>query len=128
MSLQGDVWDGFKMNVESTGMLWVGLLDYYARVFDFDEHVITIRQKKPLTRFEKLWTGSAIAIEDPFDLSHNLGNGVSFKMALYIRKAFIRAREVFGTPQDKLPDSVKYPEDYFFMRGSLTDEQPPNDR
>ncbi|CAG0908225.1 unnamed protein product, partial [Darwinula stevensoni] len=108
----GDVWDGFKMNVESTGMLWVGLLDYYARVFDFDEHVITIRQKKPLTRFEKLWTGSAIAIE----------------VALYIRKAFIRAREVFGTPQDKLPDSVKYPEDYFFMRGSLTDEQPPNDR
>ena len=45
-----------------------------------------------------MWLSPCIAIEDPFELSHNLGAGVSRKMNLYIKKAFIRAREVFGSP------------------------------
>lgn len=95
-------------NMESVGELWLGLLRFYTEEFDFKEHVISIRQKKRLTTFEKQWTSKCIAIEgaapassscppssrlllssnssappsDPFDLNHNLGAGVSRKSEL----------------------------------------------
>lgn len=95
-------------NTESVGELWLGLLRFYTEEFDFKEHVISIRQKKRLTTFEKQWTSKCIAIEgaapapasrppsrrrllssnssappsDPFDLNHNLGAGVSRKSEL----------------------------------------------
>ena len=95
--------------MESVGELWLGLLRFYTEEFDFKEHVISIRQRKRLTTFEKQWTSKCIAIEgasqgsafpsvftcfvkgssflltplffssDPFDLNHNLGAGVSRK-------------------------------------------------
>lgn len=45
------------------GELWLGLLRFYTEEFDFKEHVISIRQKKRLTTFEKQWTSKCIAIE-----------------------------------------------------------------
>lgn len=50
-------------NSESVGELWLGLLRFYTEEFDFKEHVISIRQKKLLTTFEKQWTSKCIAIE-----------------------------------------------------------------
>uniref|UniRef100_A0A7N8Y3V7 Terminal uridylyl transferase 4 n=1 Tax=Mastacembelus armatus TaxID=205130 RepID=A0A7N8Y3V7_9TELE len=85
-------------NMESVGELWLGLLRFYTEEFDFKEHVISIRQQKRLTTFEKQWTSKCIAIEDPFDLNHNLGAGVSRKMTNFIMKAFINGRKLFGTP------------------------------
>uniref|UniRef100_A0A8B9TM68 Terminal uridylyl transferase 4 n=1 Tax=Anas platyrhynchos TaxID=8839 RepID=A0A8B9TM68_ANAPL len=85
-------------NTESLGELWLGLLRFYTEEFDFKEYVISIRQKKLLTTFEKQWTSKCIAIEDPFDLNHNLGAGVSRKMTNFIMKAFINGRKLFGTP------------------------------
>jgi terminal uridylyltransferase len=41
--------------------------------------VVSVRQLKPLTKFEKMWNSFTIAIEDPFDLDHNLGAGLSRK-------------------------------------------------
>uniref|UniRef100_A0A8C8FUW4 CCHC-type domain-containing protein n=1 Tax=Oncorhynchus tshawytscha TaxID=74940 RepID=A0A8C8FUW4_ONCTS len=82
----------------SVGELWLGLLRFYTEEFDFKEHVISIRQRKRLTTFEKQWTSKCIAIEDPFDLNHNLGAGVSRKMTNFIMKAFINGRKLFGTP------------------------------
>lgn len=97
-------------NRESVGELWLGLLRFYTEEFDFKEHVISIRQRKRLTTFEKQWTSKCIAIEgadtcvlvdfaqlllpdatfftpiffpDPFDLNHNLGAGVSRKSKNY---------------------------------------------
>uniref|UniRef100_A0A8C3RMT1 RNA uridylyltransferase n=1 Tax=Chelydra serpentina TaxID=8475 RepID=A0A8C3RMT1_CHESE len=112
-------------NTESLGELWLGLLRFYTEEFDFKEYVISIRQKKLLTTFEKQWTSKCIAIEDPFDLNHNLGAGVSRKMTNFIMKAFINGRKLFGTPF--------YPilgrEEYFFDSKVLTDgELAPNDR
>uniref|UniRef100_A0AAX7V9H2 CCHC-type domain-containing protein n=1 Tax=Astatotilapia calliptera TaxID=8154 RepID=A0AAX7V9H2_ASTCA len=107
-------------NKRSVGELWLGLLRFYTEEFDFKEHVISIRQRKRLTTFEKQWTSKCIAIEDPFDLNHNLGAGVSRKMTNFIMKAFINGRKLFGTPF--------YPE-YFFDSKVLTDgELAPNDR
>uniref|UniRef100_A0A8B9PK52 RNA uridylyltransferase n=1 Tax=Apteryx owenii TaxID=8824 RepID=A0A8B9PK52_APTOW len=108
-------------NTESLGELWLGLLRFYTEEFDFKEYVISIRQKKLLTTFEKQWTSKCIAIEDPFDLNHNLGAGVSRKMTNFIMKAFINGRKLFGTPF--------HPTEYFFDSKVLTDgELAPNDR
>ncbi|XP_037553824.1 terminal uridylyltransferase 4 [Nematolebias whitei] len=113
-------------NTESVGELWLGLLRFYTEEFDFKEHVISIRQKKRLTTFEKQWTSKCIAIEDPFDLNHNLGAGVSRKMTNFIMKAFINGRKLFGVPFFPIPGTEV---DYFFDSKVLTDgELAPNDR
>ncbi|XP_038650167.1 terminal uridylyltransferase 4-like isoform X1 [Scyliorhinus canicula] len=113
-------------NIESVGELWLGLLRFYTEEFDFKEYVISIRQKKLLTTFEKQWTSKCIAIEDPFDLNHNLGAGVSRKMTNFIMKAFINGRKLFGTPVYPHPGMET---DYFFDSKILTDgELAPNDR
>ncbi|XP_077440711.1 terminal uridylyltransferase 4 isoform X2 [Vanacampus margaritifer] len=115
-----------ELNTESVGELWLGLLRFYTEEFDFKEHVISIRQKKRLTTFEKQWTSKCIAIEDPFDLNHNLGAGVSRKMTNFIMKAFINGRKLFGTPFYPVPGTEV---DYFFDAKVLTDgELAPNDR
>ncbi|XP_027693800.1 terminal uridylyltransferase 4 isoform X5 [Vombatus ursinus] len=113
-------------NTETLGELWLGLLRFYTEEFDFKEYVISIRQKKLLTTFEKQWTSKCIAIEDPFDLNHNLGAGVSRKMTNFIMKAFINGRKLFGTPFYPL---VGREAEYFFDSKVLTDgELAPNDR
>lgn len=63
----------------SVGELWVEMFRYYTETFDFDEHVVNIRQKEPMLRLEKLWNNHSVAIEDPFDLNHNLGGALSRK-------------------------------------------------
>ncbi|KAJ7986329.1 hypothetical protein DPEC_G00338800 [Dallia pectoralis] len=113
-------------NSESVGELWLGLLRFYTEEFDFKEHVISIRQRKRLTTFEKQWTSKCIAIEDPFDLNHNLGAGVSRKMTNFIMKAFINGRKLFGSPFYPQPSMEA---NYFFDSKVLTDgELAPNDR
>ncbi|XP_041912476.1 terminal uridylyltransferase 4 isoform X2 [Alosa sapidissima] len=115
-----------QQNRESVGELWLGLLRFYTEEFDFKEHVISIRQHSRLTTFEKQWTSKCIAIEDPFDLNHNLGAGVSRKMTNFIMKAFINGRKLFGTPFYPQPGLEP---DYFFDSKVLTDgELAPNDR
>uniref|UniRef100_A0AAR2KX47 RNA uridylyltransferase n=1 Tax=Pygocentrus nattereri TaxID=42514 RepID=A0AAR2KX47_PYGNA len=116
----------FQQNRETVGELWLGLLRFYTEEFDFKEHVISIRQRKRLTTFEKQWTSKCIAIEDPFDLNHNLGAGVSRKMTNFIMKAFINGRKLFGTPFYPQPGMEA---EYFFDSKVLTDgELAPNDR
>ena len=61
------------------GDLWIGFLDFFARDWDDKKLVVSIRQSRPLTKFEKMWISPCIAIEDPFELSHNLGAGISRK-------------------------------------------------
>ena len=73
------VWPGYGENKQSVGTLWLGFLDYYARCFDDKNEVVCIRQARPLSKFEKMWNNPCIAIEDPFDLNHNLGAGISRK-------------------------------------------------
>ena len=61
------------------GDLWIGFLDFFARDWEDKKLVVSIRQSRPLTKFEKMWISPCIAIEDPFELSHNLGAGISRK-------------------------------------------------
>ncbi|KAF8766861.1 Terminal uridylyltransferase 4 like protein [Argiope bruennichi] len=122
-----DVWPDYGKNKESVGELWLGLLSFYTCDFNWKEYVISIRQKKPLLRFKKLWNTDQLAIEDPFDLDHNLGAGLSRKMNSYILKAFMKARERFGCP---IPiEKLKYGQAYLFNRQFLNSGvEPPQDR
>ncbi|NXL85572.1 TUT7 uridylyltransferase, partial [Alectura lathami] len=123
------VWPDYGKNTESVGQLWLGLLRFYTEEFDFKEHVICIRRKNLLTTFKKQWTSKYIVIEDPFDLNHNLGAGLSRKMTNFIMKAFINGRRVFGTPVKILPKEYPSKMEYFFDPEVLTEgELAPNDR
>jgi terminal uridylyltransferase len=110
------VWPEYGKNVTSVGDLWYQMLRFYTEEFDFNEYVVSIKQKAKLGRFQKLWTSKCIAIEDPFDLNHNLGSGLSrksmfllfllmqglikiaFAVNNFIIKAFRKGRMHFGTP------------------------------
>ncbi|XP_062985468.1 terminal uridylyltransferase 7 [Elgaria multicarinata webbii] len=123
------VWPDFGKNQESIGELWLGLLRFYTEEFDFKEHVICIRRRNLLTTFKKQWTSKYIVIEDPFDLNHNLGAGLSRKMTNFIMKAFINGRRVFGTPIRGFPKEYPSKMEYFFDPEVLTEgELAPNDR
>lgn len=76
-------WKDYGKNTDSVGLLWVNMLRYYTETFNWKDNVVTIRQQAPLTRLHKLWNSRCIAIEDPFDLSHNLGAGLSRK-SMYV--------------------------------------------
>ncbi|XP_075344695.1 terminal uridylyltransferase 7 isoform X2 [Mycteria americana] len=123
------VWPDCGKNTESVGQLWLALLRFYTEEFDFKEHVICIRRKNLLTTFKKQWTSKYIVIEDPFDLNHNLGAGLSRKMTNFIMKAFINGRRVFGTPIKIFPKEYPSKMEYFFDPEVLTEgELAPNDR
>ncbi|KAM3610510.1 uncharacterized protein V6R79_004990 [Siganus canaliculatus] len=122
-------WPHYKKNTETVGELWLGLLRFYTEDFDFREHVVCIRQHSRLTTFNKQWTSKYIVIEDPFDLNHNLGAGLSRKMTNFIMKAFINGRKVFGTPVKAFPPVYPSQMEYFFDPDVLTEgEVAPNDR
>ncbi|XP_047185189.1 terminal uridylyltransferase 7 [Scophthalmus maximus] len=122
-------WSQYGSNTETVGELWLGLLRFYTEDFDFREHVISIRQHGRLTTFNKQWTSKYIVIEDPFDLNHNLGAGLSRKMTNFIMKAFINGRTVFGTPIKTFPPMYPSQMEYFFDPEVLTEgEVAPNDR
>lgn len=53
------------------------MLCYYTEVFDWKSNVINIRRLEPMTKLEKMWNTQCLVIEDPFDLTHNLGSGLS---------------------------------------------------
>lgn len=68
----------------------MGLLRFYTEEFDFKEYVISIRQKKLLTTFEKQWTSKCIAIEGNHSADINSGTKQSktrqkaeFKIFIY---------------------------------------------
>ncbi|XP_053180647.1 terminal uridylyltransferase 7 [Scomber japonicus] len=122
-------WPHSGENTETVGQLWLGLLRFYTEDFDFREHVVCIRQHARLTTFNKQWTSKYIVIEDPFDLNHNLGAGLSRKMTNFIMKAFINGRTVFGTPVKVFLPQYPSQMEYFFDPEVLTEgEVAPNDR
>ena len=122
------VWPHFGKNKQSLGELWVGLLRFYTEVFDFRESVVCIRRSAVLSRFEKLWSSRNIKVEDPFELEHNLGAGLTSRMNVFIRKAFINGRSHFCTPVLMPPPGYSSLLDYMFDPKIMTHGPPPADR
>ena len=68
---------------------------FYAHEFDYDKHVVSVRQGKLVTKAEKKWTyqiNNQLCVEEPFNVSRNLGNTAdeySFRgLHLELRRAF----------------------------------------
>ena len=112
-------------NSATVSELWLGFLDFYSSTWDDKAMVVSIRQKQLLSKFEKLWSTQCLAIEDPFDLSHNLGTGLTRRMWLYMKKAFLKAREHFGVKPVPLPSGVRRLQEYLFDSELLAKESPP---
>ncbi|CAF0961898.1 unnamed protein product [Rotaria magnacalcarata] len=110
-----DIWKG--ENKLLTGALWVEFLRFYTEQFNYEEHIVTIRQIEPLLKHEKGWLRQTIAIEDPFELSHNLAGGLSPRNWIMIRRVLIRSREQFGVKPENIdisnPDMSNIEEELF---------------
>ncbi|CAG8448686.1 13567_t:CDS:10 [Ambispora leptoticha] len=63
-------------NKESIGGLLFAFFRRFAFEFDYEHHVISIRQGKYLTKAEKNWDsrGWLLCVEEPFNTARNLGN------------------------------------------------------
>ena len=89
-----------KVNHQNLADLWLEFLCYCVSKFDWDKQVISLRQIDPLSKIDKYWTNRKIGIEDPFNLSHNLGTVLSYRNANKLKKKFIEARHIFHTSTD----------------------------
>lgn len=103
--LQPYIWKEFGKNKQTLHDLWLGFLRYYTEAFDAKNFVIQMRRFEPMSKFEKLWSDKPLAIEDPFDLNHNLASGLSwrskriFKLhASQIRKGLGGSKYSFQSP------------------------------
>lgn len=112
------VWPYLGANRKSVSELFMEFMIYYSDTFNFEENVVCTRQLKPLTRLEKMWTGKKIAIEDPFLLTHNLGQGVDSQMATFIKACFRLGRNHFCSPAPT--DAYCDIESYYFDVSKLT--------
>ncbi|CAF1361248.1 unnamed protein product [Adineta steineri] len=128
LSKLGEVWVNKNgPNTLTAGELWIEFLRYYTEQFDYEKNVVTIRQFEPLERYKKGWFNKTIAIEDPFNLTHNLADKLSQKNWTLIRLVFIQARQRFGTEcKDRvIQDSdIDWIQDYLFDRNILLLENP----
>ena len=96
-----------KQNNQNLAELWLEFLCYCVSKFNWEKHVITLRQLEPIPKVDKDWTNRKIGIEDPFNLKHNLGTVLSFRNAVKLRKCFIEAREFYHKPRN-ITDYLKW--------------------
>lgn len=88
-------------NTESMGHLVFEFFKYYAINYDYQMSVISVRTGSLLSRLEKGWmmndkgrTRYTICIEDPFDVTRNLGKAVSLVGFPRIQNEFTRAYQL----------------------------------
>ncbi|CAG8461659.1 2389_t:CDS:2 [Cetraspora pellucida] len=125
-----DSYKGFgKQNQESIGGLLFAFFKCFAYEFDYKSKVISLRQGKFITKREKRWGYWKLCIEEPFDTSRNLGNGinhVSFKRIINeFRRAFrilykyanlnICCKITYRTPFDDFCDECEQKDGTFFI-------------
>ena len=82
-------------NKSSVSELLFQFFRFYAHEFDYDKHVLSVRQGKLVTKQDKKWNyvmNNQLCVEEPFNISRNLGNTVdeySFRgVHLELRRAF----------------------------------------
>ncbi|KAL8267800.1 hypothetical protein R6Q59_001598 [Mikania micrantha] len=98
---QVDKLQGFgSRNGESISQLVWAFFNYWAYCHDYANDVISIRMGSLLSKREKDWTRRIgndrhlICIEDPFEVSHDLGRVVDKRSIRVLREEFERAAEI----------------------------------
>jgi hypothetical protein len=84
-----------RKNKESLGELLFQFFRFYGHDFDYDKLVISVRHGKQISKFEKKWhlaNNNRLCVEEPFNVSRNLGNtadDTSFRgLHMELRRAF----------------------------------------
>ncbi|XP_075218747.1 uncharacterized protein LOC142323247 [Lycorma delicatula] len=121
------VWNGFRKNIKTAGQLWIEMLRFYTEEFDFVHNVISIRTSRLVTKENKNFNTMNIAIEDPFNSSHNLGSALSMSMNIHILRQFQGARCHFGRLLPPPAPAENKLEEIFFD-SYVPEGEPPNDR
>lgn len=84
-----------QKNEETLGELLFNFFRYYGHEFDYDKLVVSVRNGKQISKVEKKWhlaSNNALCVEEPFNITRNLGNtadDTSFRgLHIEIRRAF----------------------------------------
>jgi len=89
-----------SLNNESLGQLLFSFFAFYALEYDWENSVVSVRTGKFLRKEECLWNKKIdfvtmdrflFAIEDPFEVTHNLGRLVDRSNLKIIQSEFLRA-------------------------------------
>jgi hypothetical protein len=91
-----DALGGFgQRNEESLGELLFEFFRFYGHEFDYDKLVVSVRNGKQISKFEKKWNlanNNRLCVEEPFNTTRNLGNtadDTSFRgLHMELRRAF----------------------------------------
>lgn len=82
-------------NKSSVPELLFQFFRFYAHEFDYDKHVLSVRQGRLMTKVDKQWNyqmNNQLCVEEPFNVSRNLGNTAdeyAFRgLHLELRRAF----------------------------------------
>ncbi|KAI8062129.1 hypothetical protein BC940DRAFT_309599 [Gongronella butleri] len=85
-------------NRESLGGLLFAFFRRYALEFDYDDQVISVRHGRYLTKREKGWhigrNKTSLCVEEPFNVTRNLGNSADVYSVRGIRDELRRAMEM----------------------------------
>ncbi|CAD5220395.1 unnamed protein product [Bursaphelenchus xylophilus] len=92
----------FSRNNKTVGQLFSGFFDFYIDTFSINDEVVQIRTGRTLTKIEKEWTKCLWAVEDPFDLNHNLTSGVKRVTGLYVVQAMNIMQHILRTQEAKI--------------------------
>ncbi|KAI8803508.1 hypothetical protein BJ742DRAFT_683000 [Cladochytrium replicatum] len=110
-------------NDESLGELLVALFKYYSAEFPYVHGVASVRTGKVLSKEEKGWTKERqqelnrngavkdrywLCVEDPFEVSNNIGRPVDKETLYEVRGEFIRASKLLcaGGGSSGVPENV----------------------
>ncbi|ORY06553.1 PAP/OAS1 substrate-binding domain-containing protein [Basidiobolus meristosporus CBS 931.73] len=99
-----------SQNNESLGELLYEFFRFYASDFSYYGSVVSVRTGQVMSKEEKGWTAEAtresgashvqdrywVCIEDPFEVTHNLGRPVNKNSLYTIRGEFMRAANILG--------------------------------
>ncbi|KXZ54605.1 hypothetical protein GPECTOR_4g670 [Gonium pectorale] len=97
-------------NGESLAELLVAFFDHWAWRHDYNGAVVCVRTGGTTTKAAKEWTKRQgnerhlMCIEDPFELSHDLGRTIDKAAVQVLRREFERAAKIFATNPDPLPE------------------------
>ncbi|KAK9767501.1 hypothetical protein K7432_002683 [Basidiobolus ranarum] len=99
-------------NKETLGGLLFAFFKYFAYDFDYDRHVISLREGEHLLKTDKGWhTGKlfrVLCVEEPFSPERNLGNSADEWSIEGIREEFKRAFDILSKKNDLRQMCQKY--------------------
>ncbi|KAG0170192.1 hypothetical protein DFQ28_010886, partial [Apophysomyces sp. BC1034] len=104
-----------EANHESVGGLFFAFFRRFAVEFNYDDHVISVRRGCYLSKREKEWhfgrDRTSFCVEEPFNITRNLGNSADAASVNGLRIEFRRALEfiVAGIPLDGICSPYRIP-------------------